>query len=388
MSRLFRMNLGGCNRKLLAVRLADFADDEGRGIYPGIKRLSSETELSERTVQRIIADFVQEGILIEVKKATGRPGLANSYDFDLARLFSYKPPTRGDTVSPVQVAERGDNPAETGDTDDVDGCHGDTRTVIEPPIEPPLPAGARGRDPEEGGLRKIDRKKIEKEFTLWFASWKKGDVDFARNAWFALSDEERAECVERTPAYLRWAKPSDLMAAAVYLKNRHWRDVPEEVVNAPARGIAKVCGKLWMGTRLHALSREPTGRIVLTTFDEERIRDGKITREALLHQKRMEHGWPLVSTMRDMARRKEPFVTSLALLPYVADFRQVHRDSELFAAWADLHERRGWPFIEHPPEYVWLPEAPDEADSPGEAVEEALLKFLSTISEADNDDAA
>ena len=26
MSRIFRMNIGGCNRKLLAVRLADFAE--------------------------------------------------------------------------------------------------------------------------------------------------------------------------------------------------------------------------------------------------------------------------------------------------------------------------------------------------------------------------
>lgn len=39
MSRLFRMNLGGCNRKLLAVRLADFADDDGRGnAEKGIQR--------------------------------------------------------------------------------------------------------------------------------------------------------------------------------------------------------------------------------------------------------------------------------------------------------------------------------------------------------------
>ncbi len=90
MSRLFKMNLGGCNRKLLAVCLADFGDDDGRGIYPGVARLAAETELSERTIQRILADFVKEGILVVVKEATGRPGIANSYDFDLARLFSYR----------------------------------------------------------------------------------------------------------------------------------------------------------------------------------------------------------------------------------------------------------------------------------------------------------
>ncbi|HEY0120563.1 MAG TPA: helix-turn-helix domain-containing protein [Rhizobium sp.] len=245
-----------------------------------------------------------------------------------------------------------------------------------------------GAGAEEGGLKRSDRKKIERDFTLWYATWKKGDVDFARNSWFALSPEERAECVERTPAYLRWAKPEDIMAAAVFLKNRHWRDVPEEATAAPTRGIAKVCGKLWMGTRLAALSREPKGRIIFTTFDVREIAAGRTTREALVHSKRLEHGWPLVTTMRDLARRKEPFVTSLALLPSVSDFRQVKRDSALFAAWADLHERRGWPFIESPHEYVWFPPVDDGADNMDQAVEDALAVYLSTISEAGNDDAA
>ena len=63
-------------------------------------------------------------------------------------------------------------------------------------------------------MKKVDRKKISREFTLWYATWKKGEEEYARNAWFALSDDERAECIERTPAYLRWAKPSDIMAAS------------------------------------------------------------------------------------------------------------------------------------------------------------------------------
>lgn len=388
MSRLFRMNLGGCNRKLLAVRLADFADDEGRGIYPGIKRLASETELSERTIQRILADFVQEGILVVVQEATGRPGQTTRYDFDLARLFAYQPSKTGDTVSPVDGSERGDNPAERGDTDDGEGCHGVTRTVIEPPIEPPPSAGARERDPEEGISKKADRKKIEKEFTLWFGTWKKGDVAYARNAWFALSPEERAECVEKTPVYLRWVAEPERNAAAVYLKGRHWQDLPEEAFAVTSRGIAKVCGKLWMGARLHALSQEPTGRFVITNFEQLRIDRGEISREKLLHEKRMEHGWPLVTKMRDLARRREPFVTSLDMLPQVAGFRQVHRDDQLFAAWADLHARRGWPFIEHPPEWIYFPPIAAGAESIDQAVEDALTSFLSTISEAGNDHAA
>jgi len=238
-------------------------------------------------------------------------------------------------------------------------------------------------------LAKIDRKKIERDFTLWYATWKRGEVEYARNAWFALSPEERVECIEKTPAYLRWVKAPD-MAAASFLKSRHWRDVPEEAIAAPSRGIAKVCGKLWMGTRLAALSKEPTGRIIFTTFDEQEIAAGRATREALVHSKRLEHGWPLVTTMRDLARRKEPFVTSLGLLPFVSDFQGVSqiRDRQLIDAWAALHERRGWPFIEFVAEWTYFPPIDPNASDLDQAVEDALTAFLSTISEAGHDDAA
>jgi hypothetical protein len=241
---------------------------------------------------------------------------------------------------------------------------------------------------EEGGLARSDRKKIEREFTLWYASWKKGDIGYARNAWFALSDDDRAECIEKTPAYLRWTKPSDLMAAAVYLKNRHWHDVPEEATATPTRGIAKVCGKLWMGTRLAALSKEPEGRIIFTTFDEREIAAGRTARESLVQSKRLEHGWPLVTTMRDLARRKEAFITSLGLLPIVADFQAVFRGSPLIDAWAGLHQRRGWPFIEFEPEWSYFPPIDPNESNLDQAVEDALTAFLSTISEAGHDDAA
>lgn len=48
MSRLFRAQLGSSSRKMLAVRLADFADDNGKGIWPSVETLAQETELSVR----------------------------------------------------------------------------------------------------------------------------------------------------------------------------------------------------------------------------------------------------------------------------------------------------------------------------------------------------
>lgn len=225
MSRLFRMNLGGCNRKLLAVRLADFADDDGRGIYPGVKRLATETELSERTIQRILSDFVSEGILIVVQEASGRPGQATRYDFDLGRLFAYKPQT-GDSVSPVVKGKTGDIAAETGDTDDRDGCHGDTRTVIEPPIEPLLEREARER--EFDGSGEEDPKAALRAFKRWYPNWPTYVDDSepkALKAWMDLSAEERKEAAEKSEAYIAAVKAAGrkyTCSSPIYLSEKRW----------------------------------------------------------------------------------------------------------------------------------------------------------------------
>ncbi|NTA79562.1 helix-turn-helix domain-containing protein [Agrobacterium tumefaciens] len=247
-----------------------------------------------------------------------------------------------------------------------------------------------GASAEEEGLKKVDRKKISRDFTLWYATWKKGDEEYGRNAWFALSDEERTECIERTPAYLRWAKPSDLMAAAVYLKNRHWRDMPESALTdqSHSRGIAKVCGKLWMGVWLETVNRQPDVAPRFTLVDEQDIDAGKVTREQLARQKRIAYGWSLIVRMVDKAHKSEPFVTSLELLPQVEGFRQVERGSDIYRAWQRLHERLGLPFPDDLRDWFWLPPVDGGAADLDAAVEVALSQFLKSINEGRNDDAA
>ncbi len=136
MSRLFKHRMGHPNRKLLAIRMADHANDDGRGIWPSVETLAEQTELSVRTVQRIISDFLSEGILVLRHKASGRPGETNRYDFDLDVLFrapeaAETAPETGVSVSPV-----GDVTGDSGEGDGcqpvADGCHPDTRTVMEP----------------------------------------------------------------------------------------------------------------------------------------------------------------------------------------------------------------------------------------------------------------
>lgn len=237
MSRMFKIKLGSQSRKIMAVRLADFADDDGRGIWPTVARLSRETELSERSVQRILSDFVEEGLLVVVKEASGRPGQATRYDFDLVAIERLEKGVSaalatGDTVSPVACEAGVTSTTETGDTSDRDGCHHDTRTVIEPPVEPSTERDARKRGPDGNGEE--DPKAISKAFKRWYPSWPTYVDDSepkAFKAWLDLSPEDRLVAVEKSAAYVAAVKAAGrqhVCAAQTYLTEKRWEKLPEK----------------------------------------------------------------------------------------------------------------------------------------------------------------
>ncbi|SOC48421.1 helix-turn-helix protein [Rhizobium subbaraonis] len=410
MSRIFRMNIGGCNRKLLAVRLADFADDDGRGIYPGVDRLAQETELSERTVQRILADFEREGILVCRQRATGRPGVANRYDFDLARLYAYeagkaKPESTaetGDSVSPVDTGERGDNRAERGDTGDGEGCHRDTRTVIEPPLEPSVERG-RASEHGDGQEAKADERgesdaSIERSFWRLVKDWPQLDGMPKKNsliAWRKLSADERRQAAERFQdwlAFLKDRKKDYVPAPSTYFAEKLWQEIPEKPQTTAGPKLAAPYGKLWMTARIADLLRKAYGPISgLTAFEQSLVRAGKTTAEAIHREKVRRSGWKVVNAMHERAADAKGYPCSLDLLPISEGFRQVHRDGELYAAWRREHERRGWPFLDdtRPPEWVHFPAVADgwEAD-PDAAVRAAIDDFAAKLREVRGDEHA
>lgn len=259
------------------------------------------------------------------------------------------------------------------------------------PENSPIPLHSEGAAPTG---RKMNRSKIKAAFISWFDAWPKsrtGSAEWAENAWFALSDEERAECVRLTPAYLRWVKVEDLPTTPQYLSQRRWDAIPDHVINPPEKthGVAKPFGKLWMGVWLDAVSRDPDARwIRLTTYDERRIADGVVTRAELLRRKRIEHGWPVIAEMRDKHRRSEPFVTALNLLPAVAAFRPIQRDSDLWAEWQAFHESRDLPFPDRANDYVWMPVIEEGATDLADAVERAFAAFVEAASKVRGHDPA
>src|SRR5688500_13158949 len=84
-SKVYRKCWGTTSHKMVALRLADVAKDDGTKIVPSIFTVASATELSQRQVQRIMKGFRREGLLILVRPGGGRSKPAE-YRFDLAAI--------------------------------------------------------------------------------------------------------------------------------------------------------------------------------------------------------------------------------------------------------------------------------------------------------------
>lgn len=391
MSRIFRQPMGGPTRKALAVRLADFADDEGRGIWPSVDRLAAETELSVRTVQRLLADFVEEGLLVLVKKASGRPGEANRYDFDLARLFAAPaakesgpaPETTGDTMSPVATGGTGVTVTETGDTDDVDGCHGVTRTVIEPPVnhQERESAGA-GSDGVENETRSAQR-----AFKRWYPTWPTYVDDSepkAFGAWMKLSADERSAAVENTVSYIDTVKANGrkyVCSAQVYLAEKRWEKLPKSQAEHKPPQLANAYSRAWMGQHFAGL-RQPMRRLSFTPLEERIIAADESKRVLLWDDKCRKHGWPDVTALHDKAREFKGVAVPTAIVQAAERmFDKVHVGGPVWVAWKRLHDRRRWPFPPPPDklEFVQFPAIGTDEHDLDQAVERALSRFWADL---------
>lgn len=69
--------------KLILLKLADHARDDGSGVYPSQKSVAQECGLSDRSVRNVITDAIEWGILVEVPTPGNR---ANEYRFVMEQV--------------------------------------------------------------------------------------------------------------------------------------------------------------------------------------------------------------------------------------------------------------------------------------------------------------
>ena len=72
--------------KLVLIKLVDCCDDEGRRIFPSVATLADVAMCSKRTVQRVLGDFCEAGLLRCVREGGLGKGSTNQYEMDVAML--------------------------------------------------------------------------------------------------------------------------------------------------------------------------------------------------------------------------------------------------------------------------------------------------------------
>lgn len=154
MAMVFAGKFGTPTRKVLALALADHADDDGASIYPSIARLAEKCEIDRRTVQRQLRAFEEEGLLAVVSLGGTRGKDTREWKFDLTKL-AILAEERGGAVPPV-ARRQGRQPVQVGAA--LDTLRGGTVppkpsiTIKEPSNSSGTRASADATQDEIGGL--------------------------------------------------------------------------------------------------------------------------------------------------------------------------------------------------------------------------------------------
>lgn len=99
MTAVFDRYPNGGSEMLLALALADHANDDGTRIYPGIKHLAEKTRQTERNVQKLLRKMQDMGWLIAVGYTNGGRSLHTEYRISSEWI-------KGENFSPFQNGER------------------------------------------------------------------------------------------------------------------------------------------------------------------------------------------------------------------------------------------------------------------------------------------
>lgn len=114
--------------KLLALAMADWADDQGQGIYPSVAYVAWKVGASERTIQRQLRKLESLGLL-QVESTRGHRSPTGQW----TRLWSIHP-ERGVRLSPL--VREGVTPEDPrGDTRRAKGRHSSVTLSVSDPLE-------------------------------------------------------------------------------------------------------------------------------------------------------------------------------------------------------------------------------------------------------------
>ncbi|TIM07595.1 helix-turn-helix domain-containing protein [Mesorhizobium sp.] len=359
----FRADMGTCARKLVLLKLIDACDDDGSRIFPAISTIARAAQCSTRQVQRELKAFLDIGLIRLVREGGKGPRSTNEYALDLdvlqllgkggwALVASEKRPDaaaeKGDTVSPLDGAEKGD----TGSTERVtpETSKGDKLSHPTPPDPSLDPSVEREREREDGKKIDADGWALLKDWP-GFAGMPK---EPALKVWRSLEPVERAEAARLFPhwlALLKAQRKTHTPAPSTYFGQKLWREVPEPQVAPQKPAYAPAFGPVWAAIRMRDLVTGPKAPPQpLKGWEESAIANGRLEREALEKGNRMRSGWPMVNALHQAAETRglgiHGFGPEEEHLGKLCEFVPI--GSEVWQAWKLEHELRGWPWLPDP----------------------------------------
>ena len=370
MEKMFVAQFPSAGVKLVALRLADFADAQGRGIWPSLALVARECGVSEPTVRRAFKYLVEDvKILMLVKQGGKGPGSTNRYDFNMENVGRLK------SVYDLEpaVAEncekgcQGDTLIENakGITDDAKGIMvthkgipGDTQTVKNRNNPYSQDAQAREREGDSGcGDDKQssppDTKAAKKAFRRGFARWPGYLTDSEAKAWAEwqqLTANDMADAEAGIEPYLAQNKAdgrSFVVAFGTFLRERRWENLRKtEVIPDLAKNYAAPFGTNWGIVRFKHLLGQADANGRWSIVDEMHIR--------------------AVKNIGIPCKEKQPEMR--ACMEFVSV------DYDMWLLWKACHERRGWPWFTDVGQRrgAWFPKGGPDGLA---AFEQALRKY-------------
>lgn len=402
----FGCDMGTPCRKLVLLKLIDACDDDGSRIFPAVSTIAQAAQCSKRQVQRELANFVGHGLLIVVKSGGRGPHSTREYQLDIAKLRQIEQlgwneaaaanppadpvtgePNKGDTVSPLDDADKGDigdTKRVTSETDKGDSaCH-------PTPYYPSNDPSPRARDSDSGSeVKKETPEQIERAFRRTFKNWDGYLSDSeteARKAWLELTAEERYLSEKELSRYVSETKRvtgrNYVCAFAKYCREKRWERLEPEVPEAAKPAPVPPLGPAWAAVKHARLIYGPvdcgppevTKISRLNAFEamigmigreqaEERYRklgheisaDGELLFDEgfearMERQHLLEKGYPAVMALHRAANERQPLNGSSADLGrrLIAAMEPVKAGSPEYQEWEAEYDRRIWPWLPAP----------------------------------------
>ncbi|MCG8270339.1 helix-turn-helix domain-containing protein [Aquamicrobium sp. NLF2-7] len=320
-------------------------------------RMSRELNCGRATVQRALGRLMDAGY-VEYRTNTRTSGADAAHDYRVV----IDPPAAKATENTAQGVPTGGQGCPP-----IDGHRVPTHErapMLTTPVKREERDARESEDEEDhadDSPRVLERRVKRLADQLRWPGWAKSSTAWTVAQFAALSADERAMAEERGAVYLSHCGRKAL-SLGVYFRERKFLDLPENVlkaaVEADLRKVAAPFGKLWNALRFAELFGPHAPLPKPSAFIEKMLTEGGEAAERMRRERIAAHGWPRVNDMHRAAESRRGWTVNasdLWLEDAAADFEQVKAGSELWVAWRQYHEQRGWPWLPDGPEWVWFP---------------------------------